>query len=175
MRDRGRQFRQTKIQNFRLRALDEKNIRGLDVAVNDSLGVRGVEAVRDFDAGVEEFGDFDGPAVDAVLERLAFEKFHGDERAALEIADVVDGADVWMIERGCGARFTAETFDGLGVLRNVIGQKFQRDTAAEARVLRFVYDAHSAAAQFFQHGVMGDGATDHGGSIRHRPCILRQR
>jgi hypothetical protein len=42
----------------------------------------------------------DGLSLNAVLQRHAIEKFHGDERTSIEIADFVDGADVWMVERG---------------------------------------------------------------------------
>ena len=175
MSERGRQLRQAEIQNFRLSAFHEKNIRGLDVAMHDSLRVRRVEAVGDLNADLQELRNFDGLSVDAVFERLALEQLHGDERTAFEFADIVNGADVGMIERGRGARFAAETLDGLSVLGDVVGKEFQRDTAAEARVLGFVDHAHSAAAQFFQDAVVGDGAADNGGSIRHRPSILRQR
>jgi hypothetical protein len=37
------------IENLGVSAFGDKNIRGLDVAVNDALGVRGVERVGDFD------------------------------------------------------------------------------------------------------------------------------
>ena len=48
-------------------ALGDENIRGLDVAVNDVFGVRGVEGVGDFDGESEQFLDFHGAAVNAVL------------------------------------------------------------------------------------------------------------
>ncbi len=53
--------------------------------MDDALGVGRVEAIGNFDGDVEELGNFDGPALDAVLKSLPFEKFHGDEGAALRI------------------------------------------------------------------------------------------
>ena len=52
----GGELGQAEIQNFCLAAVDEKNIGGLDVAVNDAFGVRGFEAVGDLNADFEEFG-----------------------------------------------------------------------------------------------------------------------
>ena len=70
-------------------------------------------------------------SANAVLEGLALEQFHGDKRAAFEFSNIVNGADVGMIERGCGARFAAESLDGLRVLGNVVGKEFQRNVAAQ--------------------------------------------
>jgi hypothetical protein len=108
-----------------------------------------------------------------MFQRLAFEQFHGDEGATLEFADVINSADVGVIERRRGAGFAAKALDGLGVLRNIVGKKFQGHVAAQARVLGFINDAHTSAAQFFHHVVVGDGAADDGGSIGHRRCSLR--
>ena len=101
-----------------------------------------------------------GLSGDAVLQRLALEQLHGDERPPSCFADVVNRADVRMIQRGSSARFAPESLDCLRILGNVFGQKFQGDVAAEARVLGLVDHAHAAAAKFFEDGVVRDGATD---------------
>jgi len=46
----GRRFRQPEIQNLGVAALGNKNIRRLNVTVNDSLRMSWVERVGDFDA-----------------------------------------------------------------------------------------------------------------------------
>src|ERR1700733_5831289 len=99
------QLRQAEIQNLRLPALDEKNIRRLDVAVNDSLRMRRVEPVRDLYPDLEQPRNFDGLPRDAVLERYALEQLHRDEGTPLEFSNVVNRADVRMVKRGRGARF----------------------------------------------------------------------
>jgi hypothetical protein len=40
----------------------------------------------------------------AVLQRLAVEKLHGNELLAVLLADIVYGADVGVIQSGCGLR-----------------------------------------------------------------------
>ena len=101
------------IENFGVAALGDENIGGLDVAVNDAFGVRGVERVGDFDGESEQVLDIHGPAGDAVLQRHAIEKFHGDEGLAVLLADVVNGADVGMIQRGGGLGFASGNGRGL--------------------------------------------------------------
>ena len=51
------------------------------------------------------------PAREPLLERLAFEQFHRDERRIG--ADVVDRADVRVVERRGGPRFALKAFQGL--------------------------------------------------------------
>ena len=124
------------------------------------FAVRRIEAVGDLDADLQELRDFDGLDGDAVLEGLALEQLHGDERPALELPDVVDRADVGMIERRCRARFAAKPLDRLRIPGNVVGKEFQRDVPAEPRVPGLVDHAHPAPAQLFQDAVVGDGATE---------------
>src|SRR6185437_1489574 len=93
-----------------------------------------------------------------MLERLTLEQFHGDKRPAFELTYVIDGADVRMIERGRGARFASESFDRLGIVRDIVGEEFQRNVSAEARVLGFVDHAHSAATQLFHDAIVRDVA-----------------
>ena len=102
-----------------------------------------------------------------MLQRHAFQKFHGDEGMSVLLADFVDGADVGMIQGGSGARFAAETFEGLRIAGNVFGQKFQGDEAAEFSVLGLVNNAHAPAAQFFEDAIMRNRAADRRLRFRH--------
>ena len=42
----------------------------------------------------------------------AAERLHGDERLSLLLADVVNRADVWVVQRGGSLRFTLESAEG---------------------------------------------------------------
>ena len=122
---------QSEIEDLGVPALGDENVRRLDVAMNDAFGVRGVERIGDLDAESRTDVDLQRTCRDAVLQRHAIEKLHGDERAAILLADFVDGADVGMIQRRRGARLAPERSSAAG-LGDVVGQELQRDEAAES-------------------------------------------
>ena len=169
-----RELGQAEVKNLRRPALHEKNVGRLDVAVHDAFGVRSFQPVGELNSDVKKLRDLDGLLRDAPLQRLSLEQLHGDKRTPFKFLDIVNRADVGMIQRGSRACFTPESLDGLRILGNIFGKEFQRNIAAEPRVLGFVDDAHAAAAKFFEHGVMGDGAPDNRRSIRHLPRSLLQ-
>ena len=55
---------QSEIENLCLVAVGHKNVGGLDVAMNDPFGVRGIERVGDLRAEIEQRIEFHGLAVD---------------------------------------------------------------------------------------------------------------
>src|ERR1700681_2736335 len=64
---------------------------------------------------------------------------------ARRFADVVNRANVWMIERRSGARFALEAFPR-GIRRKRLGQHFNGDVAIQPRVAGAIYLAHAAFA-----------------------------
>jgi hypothetical protein len=62
-------------------------------------------------------------------------------------ADLVDGADIWMIQGRCRPCFATEAFQCVRILRHFIGKEFQGDEATELRVLRLVHNTHPATAE----------------------------
>ena len=55
-------------------------------------------------------------SLDAVLEGIALHQFHGDEGLAALLVDIVDGADVGMIQRRGGPGLALEALEGLLVI-----------------------------------------------------------
>ena len=64
----------------------------------------------------EEGFQFHRAAADQMLERRAVEELHDDEGASVFFADVVDGADVGMIQRGRGLGFALKALQRLADL-----------------------------------------------------------
>ncbi len=79
--------------------LGDENIRRLDVAMDNSLRVRSVEGVGNFDGQIQQRFGVDGAAIDAVFQGLAFEELHDDEGLAVFLVNLVDGTDVGMVQR----------------------------------------------------------------------------
>src|SRR5215472_15743144 len=93
----------------------DKNVSWLDIAVNDAFGVGGVERVGDFDAKVDKLLGRKRASQHPVLESLALQVLHHNERLTLVLADFVDGTDIGMIQGGGSAGFAAKAFERLRV------------------------------------------------------------
>ena len=90
-------FREAEIENFCVSALSDENIGGLNVAVDDSLGMGGVESVGNFDRNLQNALQIHRPAVNDMFQGVAIEKFHGNKGAGIMLTNIVDGANVGMI------------------------------------------------------------------------------
>ena len=73
------------------------------------------------------------------------------------LTNLVDSADIGMIQCRRGAGLTQEALVGLLVLGDVIGQELEGDEAMQLGVLGFIHYAHAAAAQLFEDAVMRNG------------------
>ena len=75
-----------------------------------------------------------------MCQRHPVQKLHGNEGLFVMLADLIDGADFGMVQRGSCPRLSAEAFQGLRVLSNIVRQ-LQSDKAAEFGVLSLVDDS----------------------------------
>jgi hypothetical protein len=94
---RRRQFGQTEIQNLCVAARSDKQIGGLDVAMNNSGGVRGVQPLGNLPAPLQQRLDIQWTPANLVLQRHSVQKFHGDEPASFELINFVNSANVGMV------------------------------------------------------------------------------
>src|SRR5713226_9791293 len=99
-----------------------------------------------------------------MLQSLAVQELHGDERLAALLADVVNRADIVMVESRRGLRFTLKTGKSLGVFGYFIGQEFQRNKSVQSGILSLVDDTHPAAAEFFDDAIVRNGLADQTGN-----------
>src|SRR6516162_3713617 len=77
---------------------------------------------------------------------LPFQKLHGNEGLALVLTDIVNRANVGMIEGRGRLRFALETFESLAVLGQCLGQELERHKPVQPGVFRLVDHTHTAAA-----------------------------
>ena len=124
--------------------------------MDDARAMRRVERVADLDRDPQRLAGGSGPARQTLGQRLAFEILQHQKanRVTSEagsgrgpaLADVVERADVRMIERRDRARFALEAVAELRIGRELRRQNFDRDRAIEARVARPIDFAHAARA-----------------------------
>src|SRR5439155_23388121 len=93
-----------------------------------------------YDLVGEELGqvNLQRPARNAVLQRCAIQKLHGDERLVILLANFVDSADIGMVEGRSSPSLAAEAFQRLRVLHDILGEEFERHKSAKRGVLRLI-------------------------------------
>src|SRR5262249_45898318 len=126
-----------------------------------------VEGIGNLDAEVEHGFEVERLPCDLVLQGRPVEEFHNDERLSVRPAEVMDRANVRMVQSGGSAGFTTEAFQCLWVVRHVIGQEFEGDKTTKIGVLSFVNDTHSTTAQLLCDAVVRDGLPDKLGGCSH--------
>ena len=108
---------QTEIEQLGLAAFGHEDVRRLDVAVDDLLRMGRVQRVGDLrspDRAPCSISIGLPPIV--CFERLPFHHLHRDERTPFVLADLVDRADVGMVQRRSGSRLPPEALQRLRAL-----------------------------------------------------------
>ena len=77
------------------------------------------------------------------------------------LADLINRADVGMIESGSGTCLTPEALQSSRITGHQLREKLQRDKAAKFRVFGFIDHTHPTAAQLLDDAVMGEGLADY--------------
>jgi hypothetical protein len=115
--------------------------------VSDALLVRGLQRLADLRCDAKGFVDRERTRRNLLVERLAVYQFEDQEWCAVRLFNPVDGADVWVIERGEYLGFAPES----GGARRVGGKSgrkhFDGDVASELRIPCAVDLAHASDAE----------------------------
>ena len=112
---------QSKIQDFGVPSIGDKDVGRFNIAVNDALGMGRIEGVCNIDANIKQTLRLQRTCENRLLQCFAVQVLHHDERASLVIADFVDGTNIGMIQSRCRPGFAPKTFQRLIILGNVIG------------------------------------------------------
>src|SRR5215471_11152075 len=109
--------------------------------MNDAGAMGLVERIGDLGAECEYLVERQRSArlLDSIRERLTLEVLHHDVVDAVLRADVVDGADVWMLERGNRVRFALKPRAHFGIGRRVAMEHFEGDGTMQASVRRAIH------------------------------------
>jgi hypothetical protein len=155
-------FGKTEVENLRVPALGDEDVCRLDVAVEDPLPVSGVQSVGDLDPELQDLRCRKRSSGEALPERLALEKLHGDEGTSFLLVHIVDRADVRMVQGGRGTRFAPHPLHRLAVFRKVFRQELQGNEAVQLVVFGPVDDPHPSDAELLEDAVVGDDLCNHG-------------
>ena len=100
-------------------------------------------------------------ALDQVFQRLAREALHHDEQPSIVLPNLMDRANIRMIQRRSGPRLSPEALQRLRILRSFLGQKLQGNKTPQRSVFRFIDNSHPTAAQQFHNPVVGNCCSNH--------------
>src|SRR6201997_5245991 len=91
-----RELRQTEIKNLGVSSLRDKDVRRLDVPVDNASRMRGVQSIADLDAKRERGLHVQMLPRDPSLQRHTIQELHDYEGLTVLLPDLVYGANVWM-------------------------------------------------------------------------------
>jgi hypothetical protein len=106
-----------------------------------------------------------------MLQSHSLQKLHRDEGLPLLIANVINCADVRMIQCGRRLSLALKTGECLRVAGKILGQELKRNKTMQPRVLSFINHAHPAATELLNDAVERDSLADHAWQIL-RGCIV---
>ena len=131
----------------RARAADEHDVARLQVAVHDPGAVGAVHRRADLNGDVERLVHRElGRAAQAIFERFSLEELEDQVVELAVAADVVDRADVRIVQRGDDARLLLEAPARFGVGGQRAGQDLDGDRAIEPGVAGAIDLTHAAGA-----------------------------
>src|SRR5438094_4716712 len=108
-----RELGQSEIQNLCLPALCYEDVGWLDVPMNDSLRVGRIERVGNLNRQIKQQLSLEGLAFDGVPERLPLQELHYDKVLSLMLSDLMDSANIGMVQSGSCPRFTLKSLQRL--------------------------------------------------------------
>ena len=135
----------------------EHDVSGLQVPVHDPVLVSVAKRLRDSGSKLERLARRERFARHAFGEASPAEKLHRDKEDAVGFVDLMDDADVRMLEGSGGGGFLHESLTALGLLDEIRRQDFQRYLAVELLVAGAVDDLQLAPTELFEHRAVRKG------------------
>ena len=110
--------------------------------------VGGLERGRNLHPDADRIGHGQRPTRDHLGECLARHQLHDEAAEAIELGQLVNRRDVWMIEGCQRTGFTAQSREAVRIATERRINELYGDLAAERRVPRAVHLTHAAGAEF---------------------------
>jgi hypothetical protein len=130
----SRKFRETKVQNLYTPLWRDHHVAGFEIAMDNAARVRGGDRIRDVNRVVQRLVQTQPAFRNDLIELATLDQLHHEEIRA----DIVERADVGMIQRSDQTGFTGKAF------AEVAGRELQGDHPIEARVAGRPHFAHPA-------------------------------
>lgn len=142
--------------------------------MDDPLAVSFVERIGNLDRACQGFAKRKRAFRQPYGKGLAVDELHHEKVNPVIVPDVMDGADIWMVERRHGARFPLEPRTTLRIIHPLGGQHFYRDFPAEARIESLIDLSHPACPDRLRNAIRAKLAADKRRSVEHW-CFEKRR
>jgi hypothetical protein len=113
-----------------------------------------IAAVGDLNGDSDRFIGWHRPVLQQVRNRVALHIFHDDVRLIIVFEDVVDGGHMRMVQLSCHPGFVHEAAARIRGLHERLGQAFERNASAQARIFGEVHLSHSSGPLLLQNSEM---------------------
>ena len=151
---------QTEVGEVDVLVLIEEQVRGLDVAVDEPARVCRVERSGSLLSDPNRTSRFQRALAEHLLQVGAVDEAHRDVQLAVDLAGVVNGDDIRVLERRRQPRLAQEALPERSIRSEVRGKQLQCDVAVEREIARAVDDPHPAAADDRLDPVPGELGAD---------------
>jgi RNA polymerase sigma factor (TIGR02999 family) len=139
----------------------DENVGRHNVAMHDPGGMRSLERVQDGKHHCQDPFPENALPRHALLEGLALQKLHYKVRASGVISDVVNGADIGVVQGRYGLRFALEAFHESRVRGRSTRQEFYGYLASQTGVARPIDFPHATPSNRPLDLVGADGGSGH--------------
>jgi len=127
-------------------ALRDHDVARFQIAMNDPGAMGLVECLRDLASVPEYVCQWQRATRVAVREGVPLDELHDQIIDSVLMTDVVERADVGVVERRDRLRLALEAVAELRVLRELGGKDFDRDAAIESGITRAIHLAHATGS-----------------------------
>src|SRR5262249_4778505 len=115
-----------------------------------------VERVANLDAQLQYCFDLQWLASDHVPEDLPLQQFHRYECFPVGFINLVNRADVRVVQRGRSFGLPREAAEGLWMGGEFAGKNLEADMAPQLQIFCLVHNPHTPTADFAEYPVVGD-------------------
>ncbi len=116
--------------------------------MHHAAAMRPIQRTRNLCPDLHNVLEWQRPFLEAFLQRLAFHALHDQIIDAVLVPDIVEDANVRMIQTGDGLGFALEALFADGIGREVRRKNLDGDGALQARIVRAIHLTHTSRAEW---------------------------
>ena len=152
-------FREAEVEDLHGAITANLDVRGLEVAMDDALPVRGFQGFRDLPGSWQGLVERNRAPRETLGQVFALDQFHDERFGGVALFHPMDMGDVRMIQRGERLRFACEPREAVGIVGEGVREDLEGHVAIEPRIARAVHFAHPAGTQRGEDLVRAEAST----------------